>query len=104
MDQDLYVLFARPYDFTDKETGEKFQGVTIYYLNDIKLDSNREGYGYQPIKATVKNMDCFEAIPGLYHAHFDLIPGAKGLQLRLSSLQFKQSCDIWSIDEAIVNG
>ena len=52
----------------------------------------------------LKNMDCFEAIPGLYHAHFDLIPGAKGLQLRLSSLQFKQSCDIWSIDEAIVNG
>lgn len=103
MDQELYVLFARPYDFTDKETGEKFQGVTIYYLNNIKLDSNREGYGYQPIKATVKNMDCFEAIPGFYHAHFDITSGAKGLQLRLSSLRFEKAYDIWAANKVEVN-
>ncbi len=95
MEQDLYVLFARPYNFTDKESGEQLEGVTIYYLNNLLFNSTREGYGYQPIKANIANMDSIKKVPGVYHAHFDITSNAKGLQLRLSTLDFIKEFDLW---------
>lgn len=99
MDQDLYVLFARPYSFKDKESGQQLEGVTIYYLNNVCFNSAREGYGYQPIKATLTNMDSLKKVPGIYHAHFDIMASNKGLQLRLSTLDFVEDFDLWNVFE-----
>ena len=40
-------------------------------------------------------MDSIKKVPGIYHAHFDITSNAKGLQLRLSTLDFIKEFDLW---------
>lgn len=95
--QDVLVLFVRPYSFKD-EAGRNLEGVTVYYLNNVSTSDSTSGYGYQPLKANVANMDGISTVPAVYEACFTPFGTSKGLQLKLTSLSFKQGVELWKKD------
>lgn len=94
MKQEVLVLFVRPYNFKD-ESGRMLEGVTVYYLNNVSTNDAQSGFGYQPIKANIHSMDGLSVVPGVYQATFSPFSSSRGLQLKLSSLAFKEGVELW---------
>lgn len=94
MVQDVLVLYVRPYNFKD-EAGRALEGVTVYYLNNSSTADPNSGFGYQPLKANVVNMDGISTVPGIYQANFTPFGTSKGLQLKLTGLEFKSGVELW---------
>lgn len=78
MNQPILALFAKPYDFKNKE-GEQVKGCTFWYLPyEGKLDpvtnSLENSKGIQPIKVSlpVEYYDQIPMLPAVYDADFYL--------------------------------
>lgn len=79
--KDVLVLSARAYKFTDKETGEVRQGVTVYYINNLTPVVGEDGTrGCPPIKCNFNSsvLGKFSTVPGIYDLKFTLVPGSMG--------------------------
>ncbi|OPX01409.1 hypothetical protein [Geobacillus sp. LEMMY01] len=59
----VIVLGARPYDFTDAETGERKIGATVHF---IVLDEDHDGVGYIPRRTSV-SLDVYKSMEQLQY-------------------------------------
>lgn len=75
------VIAADRYEFTDEKSGEIRKGVTVYYINDYRDDTDK-ALGFKPIKAPA-TPEVFEEMrkggaPALYDLDFKTRPGQEG--------------------------
>lgn len=94
MEQEIIVLFARPYAFKNEE-GQELKGVTVFYVTKNATSTEKDGFGLQPIKVSLENANDLKNIPGKYNAIFVPHPTSRGIQLKLSSLEFREKVDLW---------
>ena len=97
MELEILVLFARPYEFTDKETGKVLKGVTAYYINKNATNTEKDGFGYMPVKLSLENANDLKHLPGLYNAHFSMNATSRGMQLKIAALEFKEKAEVWNL-------
>lgn len=95
MEQEVIVLFARPYSFKN-EDGQQLQGVTVYYLNRETTNNDKDGYGIMPVKVSLDNANDLKHIPGRYKAIFTIHPSSRGMNLKMSALEFIEKAEIWT--------
>lgn len=95
LEQDIIVLFARPYEFKD-EDGRNLKGVSVYYINQASTNNEKDGYGHIPVKVSLDNANDLKHLPGKYKATFGLHATAKGMQLKLSGLDYIDKAEIWT--------
>ena len=96
--QSVTVLNASSYDFTDKSSGKKVSGVSLYYLATTDLSPvayDGKSTGYMPAKASFpfeKNVDIKE-VPAIYEFDCELTVTAKGPSLKPVDFRFLQPLD-----------
>lgn len=95
MEQEIIVLFARPYAFKN-EQGQELKGVTVFYVTKSSTNSEKEGFGLQPVKVSLENANDLKNIPGKYNAIFTAHPSSRGMQLKLSALEFIEKVELWT--------
>lgn len=99
MEQEIIVLFARPYQFMDKENGRELKGVTMYYVNKDATNNEKDGFGLMPVKVSLENANDLKHIPGRYNAIFTPNVTTRGIQLRLGALEFLDKVNVWNLDQ-----
>jgi hypothetical protein len=88
--QTVTVIYAKRYSFTNRETGELVEGVTVQYLPD-EIANKPDEKGQQPVKLSmpVGNWNQVESVPGKYDMDFDFVPDSRGnVKVKLRGLQF----------------
>lgn len=78
MEQNIIILYARPWSMSDETTGVIRSGVTIYYVTSDKLDPkvSEDGteHGYMPVKQSI-SVDLAKSlsvVPGVYNTKFEM--------------------------------
>jgi len=85
------VTGARSYAFTDKDSGEAIQGVTVHVLGaDADPRGDQHGLPVLEFAADFKLSQVFEKYgAGIYDLHCIELPGAKGKAVsRIESVDF----------------
>lgn len=79
--EQVLILSADKWEFTDEKTGELRKGVTLQYITDYREDSEKE-MGFKPIKASVSE-NVFDVVkksgaPAMYKLDVRTRPGKEG--------------------------
>lgn len=84
------VTGVRPYDFVNKDTGERLTGVKVYYLdNHAENEPNARGYFPLNISINGDHVQKFAEVPGIYELDFKSSPDKYGKpQIKLHDLKF----------------
>jgi len=100
--QNVMVLHASSYDFTDKTSGKNVAGVSLYYI--ATTDLNPAAYdgkttGYMPTKASfsLDKSAAISEVPAIYEFDCELTVTAKGPSLKPVNFRFLQPLD-FSVD------
>lgn len=73
MENQILILFARPYDLTDENTGERKTGVSIHYVDSTSsFNDSQNGYGSPIFKSSLppEALEEIKVIPGVYSPTF----------------------------------
>lgn len=65
----ITVIYVRPYDLVDEDTGERKEGVSIHYIDrDIVNSTAEDGIGYPIIKNSIAidKLGSLPHVPGIY--------------------------------------
>lgn len=81
MSEKALILSADKFNFTDKDTGQVFAGVTVWYVNDYR-DYGDESLGFKPTKVNASD-EIFEQLrkanlPAVFEMGFGSRPGSQG--------------------------
>lgn len=74
------VIGVRPYDFVNKDTGEKLQGVKVFYLDNC-AENEANAKGYFPLNISLSgdnHAGKFKEVPGIYDLDFKYSPDKNG--------------------------
>lgn len=75
------ILSADVWEMTDEKTGKTNTGVTVYFINSYREDT-QDTLGFKPSKvsATLEQFKKLKAnsLPALYDIDFSTKPGAQG--------------------------
>ncbi|ONI46237.1 hypothetical protein AN642_00715 [Epulopiscium sp. SCG-B10WGA-EpuloA2] len=85
MEQDILVLYVKPYNFTN-EFNQRLTGLSVYYIDpSVSFSSDIDGYGYVPIKVSVSSdkADKLKRVPAVYRGKFTIVPSARGNGIKL---------------------
>lgn len=78
----VFILSAKRYSFTDKDTGEVKEGITVFYIPNIKPATSTDGAtkGYVPVKASfsLNHFPDFSEVPGYYDIDYDMTADSQG--------------------------
>lgn len=87
-EQLIQIVHAKPYEFKD-DSGNNRDGVSVTYLMDLGTEEQKK-HGILPTKDSIK-ADQWQNWrgPGYYLGRFGLKPTAKGLQIKLESIEFQ---------------
>ena len=69
----IIVLYIRPYDLVDEDTGERKQGVSVHYIDKTMVTNDKEnGVGYPVLKNSIDigKMSSIVKVPGVYEPVF----------------------------------
>jgi len=92
MEQKVILIYGKPYNFPDKETGEIKEGLTLQYILTDNLKANKDDitYGYMPVKVSMplKQQENIVSIPGLYNMEFTMAATSKGAVLKPTNLKY----------------
>lgn len=85
----VYVLGTRHVNFVDSETGEKIEGLNVWYFDP----ENPEGtHGHIPVKAFIRDKasDVFKHGTGIYNLEFEVELSSSRPRLKLLDLKFEK--------------
>lgn len=84
------VTGIRPYDFVQEKTGERLQGVKVFYLSDHAEDEpNAKGYFPLNLTLTGDHVSKFTEVPAIYDLDFKWKPDKYGKpQVSLNDVKF----------------
>lgn len=84
-----YVLYAKRYDFKDKETGRQVDGAKVTYLDQPVDGPDQRGLPPLICPAPLKLFNDFHTLPGYYDLDFATLPDSKGKpQLSIRAANF----------------
>jgi hypothetical protein len=89
----VIVLGAKPYDFTDEETGQRKTGATVHFLVPDQDDPN--SVGYIPKKTSV-SMEVYESMKELQYPFeaevvLENVFTSRGVRARVQSFEYLAS-------------
>lgn len=81
MMENVLILSASKWSFTDEKTGEMKKGVSLHYVSDYREDTATE-LGFKPVKTSADDA-VFDAVlkggvPGMYRIDTRSKPGKDG--------------------------
>lgn len=85
----VYVLGTKNVNFVDNETGEKIEGINVWYFDP----ENPEGFhGHIPMKTFIRNKesDVFKHGTGIYNLEFEVELSGSKPRLKLLDLKFEK--------------
>lgn len=85
----VFVLGTKQVDFVNQETGEKVEGMTVWYIDPDK----REGtHGYLPSKIFIRDKlsDVYKHGIGYYNLEFDVEFSGSRPRLNILDLKFEK--------------
>lgn len=94
MEAKVILLYVRPWELIDENTGKSRSGVSVHYLTTDSLapHSAEDGseFGFQPCKQSisVEEAKSIKVVPGLYNAKFEMRASKGQNILAISSLDF----------------
>lgn len=99
----IIVLYVRPYDLIDENTGERKSGLSVHYVDSTSFfHDEQNGFGCPIFKSSLPKpdsgnlKDIFKEVPGLYTPNFSTYM-AKGQRCsKLSNVQFIKGIDLWT--------
>ena len=81
MSERALILSCDAWDMVDEKTGEKRVGLSVWYVNEYRDDSDL-AFGYKPTKVSADRdlLDSFKSagLPALFDLDFGSRPGAQG--------------------------
>ncbi|MNZ27763.1 hypothetical protein D3C78_449840 [compost metagenome] len=81
MSERALILSCDAWDMVDEKTGEMRRGLSVWYVNDYREDSE-SSFGYKPTKVSADRalLDSFKlaSLPALFDLDFGSRPGAQG--------------------------
>lgn len=98
MDSQIIILFARPYNLIDQNTGEHKQGVSVHYIDSSSsFNDPQNGYGCPIFKSSlpVEVMNSITSIPGVYTPVFSTYM-SKGMRCsKLTDVSLVGDVSLW---------
>lgn len=92
------ITSADQWDMKDETTGKPLSGVSIWFLNAYRDDSD-QAFGFKPTKVsgTPEMLDALRGkLPGLFEMQYGSRPGAQGkAALTLVGVKFIKSVDLF---------
>ncbi|MFV0518254.1 MAG: hypothetical protein ACK5MV_12735 [Aminipila sp.] len=92
------VLFARPYTFTDKDSGKSQSGISLSYIDTSVLapyvDEEGGFYGYQPLRDNINYslLESIKEVPAIYDMEVKIKAGSDGKPvMKVVGLKFVSS-------------
>lgn len=93
------ILSADTWNMNDERTGKPMSGVSVWYVNDYRDDTD-ESFGYKPTKvaATEEILTQLKGnLPGLFDINFGSRPGSQNkATLTLISVQKVSPIDLFA--------
>jgi len=76
----ILVIAAKAYDFVNKDTGERIQGLNVHYLDPVMREDTNTQKGLIPLKVpALSNVyQKIQVLPAFYEADFRQRPDSKG--------------------------
>lgn len=101
MAEKALILSADAWEMPDERTGEIRKGVSVWYVNDYRVDIPT-AVGFKPTKvsADVSMLDTLRAakLPALFDLHFGSRPGAQGkATLTLVGISHLSDVDVFNV-------
>lgn len=96
--EEIYVLFVRPYDLIDEDSGERIVGVSVHYIDrSMVVNDGDNGVGYPVIKNSVstEKLSSFKTVPGLYNAKFRTYISKGNRVSKLDDVEFKSNLSVF---------
>lgn len=90
------VTGVRPYDFVNKDNGERLQGVKVFYL-DNHAEDEPGARGYFPLNISIPgdHANKFKEVPGVYDLDFKYSPDKYGKPIiKLQNATFVQAAKL----------
>ncbi len=97
MEMNVIVLYARPWNMVDENTGKSRSGVSVHYLATDTLTpppvaegQEAEEFGYQPCKQSISIEDAkaLKTVPGIYKAKLEMRASKGQNILAIAGLEF----------------
>lgn len=98
MDNLILVQYVRPYDLTDENTGERKEGISVFYADSTAVfNDSQNGFGNPVFKSSLPKeaMSFFTTVPGLYAPVFSTYM-AKGQRCsKLTGAKLVKECSFF---------
>lgn len=104
MAEKALILSADAWEMPDERTGEIRKGVSVWYVNDYREDT-QTAVGFKPTKVSADS-SMIEVLrtaklPSLFDLHFGSRPGAQGkATLTLVSISHIADVDVFTVSPA----
>lgn len=85
----VYVLGTRQINFVDNETGEKIEGLNVWYFDPERPEGT---HGHLPQKVFIRNKqsDVYKHGTGIYNLEFEVDFTGSRPRLKLTDLKFEK--------------